>query len=94
MKFYKLAFLEACFNKGYGVTAPVKYLVALFGVSNAIATQNIILTMIVVIAYILFCFIFGYWLFKIGFVLAEAEVANKFNLFVKEMRQTYKKKKV
>ena len=52
MRFYKLAFLEACFNKGYGVTAPLKYLVALFGISNAIATNKIMLTMIVGFAYI------------------------------------------
>jgi uncharacterized transporter YbjL len=94
MKFYRIALFLAWFNKGYGITAPLKYLVALFGVSNAIATQNIILTMIVGIIYIIFCFILGAILYHIGFADAENEVTNRYNPLAKELRNKLKIRKV
>lgn len=94
MKYYRLAFTLACFNKGYGVTAPLKYLVALFGITNAIATEKILITMIAGISYVIFCFIFGYILYKIGFVDAENEVTNRFNPFAKQVRSKLRIRKV
>ena len=88
MKFYNIAFLEACFNKGYGVTAPVKYLVALIGISNAIVTENMSTTIIAGFSYVIFCFIFGFILYKIKYVNAQIEVSNRFDPFVGEMRNS------
>lgn len=88
MRFYKIAFLEACFNKGYAVTAPLKYLVALIGISNAIVSENMRLTILLGIGYVIFCFILGYILFRIKYVNAQIEVSNRFNPYVKEMRNS------
>lgn len=88
MKFYKLAFFEACFNKGYGVTAPIKYLVALIGISNSIVTENMQLAIIMGFGYVIGCFVLGYILYKIKYVDAQIEVSNRFNPYVKEMRNS------
>ncbi len=88
MKFYKLAFLEACFNKGYGVTAPIKYLVALIGISNAIVTEKMLVTILAGVGYVIFCFILGYVLYKIKYVNAQIEVTNRYDPYVKEMRNS------
>ena len=88
MRFYRLAFLEACFNKGYGVTAPLKYLVALLGISTAIITEEINTVLIMGFGYVIFCFILGYILYKVKYVNAEIEVSNRFNPFVGEMRNS------
>ena len=87
MRFYKTAFLLACFNKGYGVTAPLKVVALSLGVSVAMTT-DIKTTALFGIAYMLFCFVFGYVLYKIRFVDAEQEVNNKFNPFVSEIRDS------
>ena len=88
MKYYKLAFLEACFNKGYSVTAPVKYLVAFLGVSNVVMTDKMTLAMIMGFSYVIACFILGYVLFRINFVNAQQEVYNRYDPYVKEMRNS------
>ena len=88
MKFYKIAFLEACFNKGYGTTAILKFLTVLFGISTAVVTQNLRITVILGFSYVIFCFILGYILYKIKYVNAQTEVSNQFNPYVKEMRNS------
>ena len=88
MKFYKIAFLEACFNKGYGTTAPLKYLVALIGISNAIVTERMLATAIAGFGYVIFCFILGYILYSVQYVDAQMEVGNRFNPYIKEMRNS------
>ena len=88
MRFYKIAFLEACFNKGYGVTAPVKYLIAIFGISTAIITEEMKLVLILGFGYVIFCLILGYILYKLKYVNAQIEVSNQFNPFVKEVRNS------
>ena len=43
--------------------------------------------------YALFCYLFGLIFVKFGWYEADIEITNRFNLFVKEMRHTYKTKK-
>lgn len=86
MKRYKFCLLKAYFEKGYSLTNYVKYIIALFG----LASLNVKATLILGFIYGFSCFIVGWAWFKYGFVEAELEVQNRFNLFVKEMRAKYK----
>ena len=45
------------------------------------------------VAYVIFCYFFGMFLFKIGFKEAQNEVMNQNDPFVKEMREKIKTKK-
>ena len=85
MKFntkYKIVLYKSYFDKGLSLTSYIKYLIAFF----ALGSLNLKATFIFAFIYALLCFVVGYLWFKKGFVIAEQEVSNKFNLFVKEMR--------
>ena len=88
MRFYKIAFLEACFNKGYGSTAAFKFLIMLFGISTAIVTKDLKLTVIAGLVYIIGCFFLGWLMYKFKYVNAQIEVGNRFNPFVGEVRNS------
>lgn len=81
-KIYKFCLIKAYFDKGLGLTSYVKYFIALFG----IASQDVSKTLWITFFYAVFCFILGYAWYKYNFIEQEIEVGNKFNLFVKEMR--------
>ena len=83
MKYYKFCLLKAYFEKGYGLTNYIKYLIALFGLSSL----NVKSTLIMALFYAVGCFILGYYWFRFGVIEAEIEVGNQFNHFVKEMRK-------
>lgn len=85
---FKLALQKSYFDKGYGVSNYLKYLIAFFG----LASNDVKTTLIIGIAYAIFCYFFGMMLFKIGYVEAEIEIGNRYNTFVKEMRKLYKSK--
>ena len=83
MKWFKTALIKSYFEKGYGLTHYIKYVIALFG----LASQDLSTTMWMAFVYDISCFILGYWAYHSGFVEAETEVSNRFNLFVIEMRK-------
>ena len=93
MKFYKLAFLYSAFGQGYGITSPIKWAAAVFGVGSAVQGANLMWIIAGTIVYFFFCIGVGILCFKYGWVEALAEVGNKYNPFVKEMRHYTKKKK-
>ena len=84
MRAYKYALLKAYFDKGYGVTSYLKYMIAFFG----LASSNVKTTLVIALIYGIFCFVLGWFLYRIGYAEAEQEVSNQFNLFVKEMRKS------
>jgi len=88
MKFFKFCLLKAYFEKGYGLTSYIKYMIAIFGLT----TQEVASTIIAAFFYGIACFFIGWLWYKYGFVLAEAEVNNQFNLFQREMRSKLKSK--
>jgi len=88
MRFYRIALILACFNKGYGVTAPLKVVAMSLGVAVAMTT-DIKTTIIFGFAYMFFCLGLGYLLYKIRFVDAEAEVGNVYNPFAKQVRKKF-----
>lgn len=87
---YRLVKAKAYFEKGYGLTHYIKYVIAFFG----LASNNLQLTMFFGLAYIPFCFLLGWWWLNHGWLTLEIEVGNEFNRFVKEMRKAIKKRKV
>ena len=83
MRGYRFCLIKAYFDKGLNLTNYVKYLIFFFGLSS----QDVSSTMILGTAYIIFCFFLGFFWYKTNMVEAEIEVNNRYNLFVKEMRQ-------
>ena len=87
MKFqtkYNILLYKSYLDSGLGLTAYFKYFIALF----AIASSNVPITLWITLVYFVCCFFIGYFWFKHEWVLAGAEVGNKYNLFVKEMRKS------
>jgi len=86
---YKTVKVKAYFDKGYGLTHYIKYVIAIFGI-----TSNMLgLTMFIVFLYIPVCFLIGWWWLNHGWYTREIEVGNEFNQFVGEMRKAIGKRK-
>ncbi len=85
---YKFAFLVAkrYFETGYSITSYVKYVIALVGLS----TLNMEKTLILAAVYIPVCFLVGWVWYRWDFAGAETEIGNRFNYFVREMREKIK----
>ena len=75
------------FDLGYGITSYFKLLIALFGISSL----NVRATMIIAVAYGIFCYTFGWAFVKYGWYSVDIEISNKFNFFVQEMRAKFNK---
>ena len=84
MKLYKLALLKAYFDEGYSVTSYFKYLIAFYGM----ASLDVKTTLTIGIIYGLSCFGIGWLVFITGFKDAMLEVRNRFDPFVKQMRNS------
>jgi len=89
----KILLQKRYFDIGYGTTSYLKIVVGVFGVGKII-TGDLIFTGIMIVGYALFCYLFGLLFVKFGWYTADIEITNRFNLFVKEMRKTYKNQKV
>ena len=70
------------FDTGYGITGYIKYLIALFGLSSL----DVLNTLILGFVYAILCFVIGYLWYKKSFVEVDNEISNRFNLFMREMR--------
>jgi len=79
---YKFCLLKAWFDKGYGLTSALKWLLAILGLNTGSTKQILILAFI----YAILCFLAGFLWYKFNFIRAEAEVGNRYNYFVQEMR--------
>lgn len=93
MKFetkYKFCLWKSYLDKGMALTNYVKYLIAFF----ALASQEISFTILLAAIYLLLSFFLGWLWFKTDFIKAEIEVGNKYNLFVKEVRNKFVKRKI
>jgi len=72
------------FQTGYGsiFSNIFKYAIALFGLSS----QDVKSTMALGFFYVIFCFAFGWWWYYFKFIEIENEISNRFNWFMREMR--------
>ena len=80
---YQICLYKAYFDKGLAITSYIKWIIAFFGM----ASQDVKLTLIVGFCYAIFCFFLGLYWFKSSFIIAEAEVGNRYNLFMREVRR-------
>jgi hypothetical protein len=89
MKFqtkYRILLWKSYFDKGLNLTNYIKYPIAFF----AISSLNVKLTMIIAFVYALLCIPLGYLFYRFGWMKAEIEIQNRYNLFVKQMRRKIK----
>ena len=80
---YKVCLHKGYFDKGMAITNYAKYIIAFFGFASA----DLKTTLIIAVLYGVFCYFLGLFWFNRGYFVAEQEVNNQFNLFVKEMRK-------
>lgn len=85
MRGYRFCLIKAYFDKGWGLTNYFKYMIAFYG----LASDDPISTLIIGLVYGMACFFIGWFWYHSKMIEAEYEVENRFNLFVKEMRQSH-----
>lgn len=78
---------------GMSLTNLVKYAAVLFGVGSIIQTGSSKLAMLSLAGYAVFCYLLGMFWYKSGFIFAEQEVGNQFDMFEREVREHIKTKK-
>jgi len=81
---------KSYFDTGFGLMNYPKYLIGFF----ALASRDVKTTMIIGVIFAILCYVLGFLYFKFGWIKASNEVGNQYNLFVKEMRKHYKKRKI
>ena len=84
---FKFLIWKRYFDTGYGLTNYIKYAIALFGISSL----NVAKTLMLGMAYAILCFVAGYLWYRYQFVEADNEISNRFNLFMREMRDMREK---
>jgi len=94
MKCYKLCLWKAYFEKGYSLTNYIKYLIIMLGLYTSITSQTISVAFILAFLYGIACFFIGWAWYHYDIVVAEHEVNNQFNLFMREVRKKIKKQKI
>ncbi len=90
MKYYKFMLWKAYFEKGYGISSPIKWFMAVLGVK----LQNISIIAIGAIVYAFICLFVGWAWYHYNLIVAEHEVNNQFNLFMRELRSDRTKRKI
>ena len=85
LKGFKFLLLKAYFDKGWGLTSYLKYIIALFGISSL----DVKATLIAAFIYGIACYFIGRAWYHFRFVDTEHEIDNIFNPFVREMRRKF-----
>ena len=78
----KVLFIKKYFDIGYGLTAPLKWALAILGAT----IQDVELITRYGIIYIVLCFLAGWLYIRYDLAQAEAEVSNRLNPFMQEVR--------
>jgi len=63
MRWYKLMLWKAYFDEGYGFSSALKYLLTVIGISKSIIDKDIYIVITWGIAYGIFCFLLGRFIF-------------------------------
>ena len=87
---YKICLWKGYLEKGLSLLNYAKYLLMFF----ALASRDVLWTFIIAIIFGVSAFFLGWWWYRSEFMKAEIEVNNRYNLFVREMRTHYKKRKI
>ena len=83
---WRFIVVKKLFDQGYAQTNYIKYVIALFGLSSLDLGKTLIFASV----YIPFCILIGYIYFLYQFAELETEWGNRFNFFVREMRDMRK----
>ena len=78
----KILIHKRYFEQGYGVSSMLKYALLVLGFFEGFVMKSISLTFILMGAYVVGCYLFGYFCFHTKFMQAEQEISNDYNLFV------------
>lgn len=79
------------FDRGYGISGIIKYFVGLIGLAGSIIQKDVSLILIIGFSYALFCYLLGMFWVKYRIADAEAEIGNRINPFMREMRRNVEK---
>jgi len=87
LKGFKFLLAKAYFDKGWGFLSQAKYFLLLGGVSEAIISSSVKLTMLAGIVYCVFCYYLGKMFYNYKWIETENEINNIFNPFQREVRE-------
>lgn len=82
-KAHRFLVTKAYFDKGWGLTGYIKYIIALFGISSLDVRGTLIMGLI----YGISCYFLGRIWFNYRLVDTENEIQNRFNPFQREVRK-------
>ncbi len=92
---YKVLF---CLHKnyldtGFGLLNYVKYFLYAYAGANIISTQSYSNAFVAGFIFLVVCYFLGYGWYHTDMARASAEIGNRYNLFIEEMRKKYNLKK-
>ena len=75
------------FDKGFGLTNNLKYIVGLFALYEVVQLSSLKTTIIAGIIWVIACFFIGWWWIRNAWNTAQLEIENRINPFMAEVRQ-------
>ncbi len=87
MNKFKIILQKSYFDKGWGLLTYFKYIFALVGLGSLMEGYDLKFVIGGALIYGVVCYFLGRIWMRKGFYECELEVANKYNLFVKQMRK-------
>jgi len=85
MRFFKFALHKRYFDTGFAVLNYLKYPLVLLG----FAIPDVKAIILFAVVYAAVCYVLGWWWLNSGMCDAESEVTNRFNPFVREVREKF-----
>lgn len=85
----KLLLWKHYFDTGMGHTNYFRYFLYLFAAGEIIISQNYFITALILVAWGIFAFIYGWAFYHYNWKSAEIEVINRVDPFVKEVREKF-----
>ena len=83
---YKILIHKAYFDTGWAFWGMARYVIILTGLFEGFVTNSMKYTLIVGFVYVLFCYFFGMLFYKHGWINSQHEIVNRYNEFMKELR--------
>lgn len=88
---YRILKQKTYFDTGFGILHYFRYIMMVWGL-NEVQKMNAKLAIYGVLIYGVICYLVGYCWFRYEWVLANAEVGNRYNRLAKELRNYMKNK--
>ena len=75
------------FDTGWAFWGMIRYVIVLLGLAEGFATSSFKYTLMIGLAYGIFCYVFGWAFYKWEWINAQHEVSNRYNNIMKELRR-------